>query len=120
MRICTCEICGNIKIVKKCILPIWKRIKHSFAKIVGTIKEEKVLKPKCSKCDKEHSRTVRINVSYGGQLFIESSIITILGYSTIYSIKWATIRTLDALYTGKHTQTSVGDYTMYVRNGTNE
>lgn len=116
---CTCEICGNIKIVKKCILPVNEEIlnKHGYAKIIDAIKEGKVLKLRCSKCDKERS----MNVSYGAQLFIESSIITALediplsiqlneqNYTHVGCV----------VYHGQHPKTSVGHYTAYVRNGTN-
>jgi len=49
IEICTCQTCGNIKIVKKCILPINEEIlnKHGYAKIVDAIKEGKVLKLRC-------------------------------------------------------------------------
>ncbi|KYN30134.1 hypothetical protein ALC57_00417 [Trachymyrmex cornetzi] len=118
-EICTCEICGNIKIVKKCILPINEGVlnKHGFAKIVDAIKEGKVLKPKCTKCDKERS----VSVSYGAQLFIESSIITTLQDIplSIQLDEQQYTHVGCVVYHGQHSQTSVGHYTAYVRNGTN-
>jgi len=67
-EICTSEICRNIKVVKKCILPINEGVlnkgvlNNDFAKIVDAIKKGKVLKIKCSKCDKERSVSVRCTI----------------------------------------------------------
>lgn len=119
IEICTCQTCGNIKIVKKCILPINEEIlnKHGYANIIDAIKEGRVLKLRCSKCDEERS----INISYGTQLFIESSIVTTLDDIPI-SIQLNGqhyIHVGCVAYHGKNSQTSVGHYTAYVRNGTN-
>jgi len=115
----TCQTCGNIKIVKKCIVSINEEIlnKYGYAKIVDAIKEGIVLKLRCSKYDEERSR----NLSYGAQLFIESSIITALDDIPLF------IQLNEQHYThvgcvvyhGQNSQTSVGHYTAYVRNGTN-
>jgi len=119
IEICTCQTCGNIKIVKKCILPINEEIlnKHGYAKIVDAIKEGKVLKLRCSKCDEKRSR----NLSYGAQLFIESSIITALDDIplSIQLNEQHYTHVGCVVYHGQNSQTSVGHYTAYVRNGTN-
>jgi len=107
-EICICKTCGNIKMIKKCILPINEGIlnEHGFTKIIDTIKENKILKSRCNKCNKERVTSV----SYGAQLFIESSIVTTLD-DILLSIKLNDQHYTHVgcvVYHEQKTQTSVG------------
>ncbi|EFN63671.1 hypothetical protein EAG_07194, partial [Camponotus floridanus] len=119
IEICTCQTCHNIKIVKKCILPVNEEIlnKYGYAKIVDAIEEGKVLKFRCSKYNEE----CFMSVSYSVQLFIESSITTALN-DIPFSIQlnkqhYTHIGCI--VYHGQNSQTSIGHYTAHIRNGTN-
>ncbi|EFN80653.1 hypothetical protein EAI_03572, partial [Harpegnathos saltator] len=119
IEIRTCQTCGNIKMIKKCILSINEEIlyQHGYAKIVDAIKEGRIVNLRCNKCDE-----VRImSVSYGAQLFIESSIMTDLD-DIPYSIKLNEQHFTHAgcvVYHGQSSEMSVGHYTAYVCNSTN-
>jgi len=110
-----CPTCQNIKIIKKCILPVNSEIlhKYGYTKIVDAIKEGRISNLWCHKCNDKHS----ISLLYGSQLFIESSIITALNDISL-SIQLNEQHYIHIGCVMFHEQNS-DYYTAYIRNDTN-